>query len=88
MSLTEVRRIRRWLHVHGSRHPFELCAWEFVLGLWLLGWLSLPLWVLTDQVTLLTLSALSMPLPTAYIAWRLHLHRRGQLRCDWLHALA
>ncbi|MBV8380603.1 MAG: hypothetical protein JO369_07580 [Paucibacter sp.] len=88
MSLTEVRRIRRWLHVHGSRRPLELCAWELVLGLWLLAWLGLPVWVLTDSVAMLPLSFVAMLLPTLYIAWRVHLHRRGQLRCDWLNALA
>jgi len=88
MSLIEVRRIRRWLHVNGSHRPLELCAWDLVLGLWLLGWLCLPFWVLTGQAAMLPLSFAAMPLPTAYIAWRLYLHRSGQLRCDWLSAVA
>ncbi|MBV8605626.1 MAG: hypothetical protein JO224_13145 [Pelomonas sp.] len=88
MSLTEIRRIRRWLLVHGGSNPLELCAWDGVLGLWLLAWLWLPVWVLTDQLAMLPLSVVALPLPTLYIAWRLHMHRRGQLRCDWAGALA
>lgn len=87
MTLKQMSRIKRWLLLHGNRHPVELQAWDLVLTSWVLGLMAVPVLLLTDALVLLPLSLAGFLLPTAYAAVRGRLHRRGRLRCDWLALL-
>lgn len=87
MTLRQLAQVKQWLRLHGRQHPIELCAWDLVLMVWVLGITALPAFVLIDAWALLPLCLAGFLLPGAYAAWRGRLHRRGRLRCDWLTAL-
>lgn len=87
MTLKQVAQVKRWLRLHGRAHPLELYVWDLVLTAWVLGLMAVPLSMLLHQFDLLPLSLAAFLLPTLYAAWRVRLHRRGRLRCDWLTAL-
>ncbi|MFY8116264.1 MAG: hypothetical protein ACOVLH_00540 [Roseateles sp.] len=87
MTLKQASQVRRWMQLHGGRHPVELQVWDLVLILWVLGWAGVPGLLLSDLWVALPLCLLGYLLPTAYTQMRLRLHRCGKLRCDWLTAL-
>lgn len=87
MTLLQLTQIKRWLFLHGRRHPMELCAWDMVLTAWVLGWVALPALLLIHAWALLPLCPAGFLLPGVYATWRIRLHRSGRLRCDWLTAL-
>ncbi|MBT9491520.1 MAG: hypothetical protein IV107_04075 [Paucibacter sp.] len=87
MTLIQLTQIKRWLFLHGRRHPLELCAWDMVLTAWVLGWVALPALLLIHAWSLLPLCPAGFLLPGFYASWRIRLHRSGRLRCDWLTAL-
>jgi hypothetical protein len=87
MSLQELSQIKRWLRLHGNRHPLELHVWDLVLMCWVLGWVGVPTLLLLNLLDCLPLCLAASLLPTAYARARRRLHRQGRLRCDWLTAL-
>jgi hypothetical protein len=87
VTLKQVAQVKRWLRLHGERHPLELQAWDLVLTAWVLGCMGTPVFMVLDQFRLLPLCLAGFLLPTIYAALRSHLHRLGRLRCDWLTAL-
>lgn len=87
MTLKQASQVRRWMVLHGRRHPVEVQAWDLVLILWVLGWAGIPSLLLMHLWAALPLCLLAYLLPTAYTCTRQRLHQRGRLRCDWLTAL-
>lgn len=87
MTLKQLGQVKRWLILHRNDHQVELQAWDLVLTCWVLGWVSAPGLMLTEQWPALLLCPLALTLPSAYANWRRRLHRSGRLRCDWLTAL-
>ena len=87
VTLKQVAQVKRWLRLHGHRHPLELHAWDMVLTAWVLGWMATPVFMVINEYKLLPLCLAGFLLPTLYAALRSYLHRVGHLRCDWLTAL-
>ncbi|WP_077035005.1 hypothetical protein [Pelomonas sp. KK5] len=87
MTLKQLAQIRRWLRLHGCRHPLELQVWDLVLTAWVMALMATPVSMLIDELGLLPLCLTGFLLPSAYAALRRRLHRAGRLRCDWLTAL-
>jgi hypothetical protein len=87
MTLKQLAQVKRWLRLHGREYPVELYAWDLVLTSWVLGWIGVPAFLLIHAFSALPLCLGGFLLPTAYAGWRLRMHRRGRLRCDWLTAL-
>lgn len=87
MTLDQFHDLKTWHVRHAADRPLEGHVWNAVLTLWLVGWVGIPTaWLLGAQV--LGLAGLGLLLlPGAYVRLRRRLHRRGQLRCDWLGAL-
>lgn len=86
MTLDQFDDLRLW-HRHHGGHPVESSLWNTVLTLWLAAWVGAPAaWLLQqDAIALAALPLLFAP--SAYVALRRRLHRRGWLRCDWIVAL-
>jgi len=87
MTLNQLASIKRWLLLHGQRHPVELFVWNLVLTGWVLGWMGVPGSLLAHQWAALPLCLVAFTSPQWYAGARKRLHRRGRLRCDWLTAL-
>lgn len=86
MTLQQLHDLKCWHVAHHRDHPVEHQAYEAVLTIWMIGWISLPVALLLNEALLLA-SALEVLAPLAYVSLRLYLHRRQRLRCDWLCAL-
>ncbi|WIV99465.1 MULTISPECIES: hypothetical protein [Roseateles] len=87
MTLQQVSQVIRWLRLHARDHRLEAQAWDVILTVWLLGWAGLPPSLLLHEWQWLPLCLLGFLMPSLYAHLRRQLHRRGQLRCDWLTAL-
>jgi hypothetical protein len=87
MTLRQMSRIKRWLNLHGRRHPVEQYVWDLVLTVWLLGCVALPIVFVLHVEALLPLCVLGGFAPALYASIRRRLHCKGRLRCDWLTAL-
>ncbi len=88
MTLEQMASLKRWHNTHRRSGWIECQLWDLMLTCWVLGWVGLPEAALfgpsgTPWICLGLIAA-----PTAYVAWRAWLHRRGVLRCDWLSAVA
>lgn len=40
LTLAKLQRIKRWQLAHKQAHPLEYQAWDAVLTLWVMGWVS------------------------------------------------
>lgn len=85
MTLNQFHALKVW-HT-GHRRPLEKNLWDLVLMFWLTGWVGLPAVLLLGQPLAGVACIALIGLPSAYVAWRKRLHRRGTLRCDWVNAL-
>lgn len=84
MTLTQMSMIKRWHQAHHRDHGLEYQLWDAMLTCWILGWMGVPAaLLLAPEAGLLACVALYFA-PSAYVALRVRLHRRGVLRCDWL----
>ena len=83
MKLVQFERLKTWHQRHWREQPLEKHTWDVVLTLWLAGWVGFPSAFLVHagwaEITCVAL----LFLPSAYVALRRRLHRRGLLRCDW-----
>ncbi|TMH12734.1 MAG: hypothetical protein E6H58_16655 [Betaproteobacteria bacterium] len=86
MTLDQFHALKTWHTTHGD-HPFEKNLWEFVLTLWLSGWVGLAATTLLAIPAAQLLCLALLFLPRAYVGFRTWLHRAGRLRCDWIVAL-
>jgi hypothetical protein len=87
MTLNQQAQVKHWLVLHRRNHPVEYQAWDMILMCWVLGLMGVPGLLLTDTLGWLPICLLGFLLPSLYAELRIHLHRRGRLRCDWLTAL-
>ena len=87
MSINQMSRIKRWLCLHGHRHPVERHVWDLVLMAWVVGCVTPPIVFLLHEEVVLPLCVLGGFTPAIYAWVRRLLHRTGRLRCDWLTAL-
>jgi hypothetical protein len=84
MTFNDLQRIRQWHVEHHQDHPLEQQLWDWVLAVWMVGWVGwLPAYAL-DALWATPLCLAAMLLPDAYVAWRRRAHRALRLRCDWL----
>ncbi len=84
LTLPTLKRIRLWHLAHKAEHPLEYELWDFVMMVWVMGWVGwLPAFVL-DLPLAYPLCLLGMVTPQLYVRWRTRAHVRGRLRCDWL----
>ena len=88
MTLLQLSAIHHWLRDRKDQRPLEFHTWDAVLTLWLMGWLGVPAELLLDDLWGVVACAAGLMVPRAYVALRQRLHRRGTLRCDWLHLQA
>jgi len=86
MTLDQFHALKTWHTCHGG-HPFEKNLWEFVLTLWLSGWVGIAASTLLAIPAAQLLCVALLFLPRAYVAFRARLHRARVLRCDWIVAL-
>lgn len=87
MTLTQYHALKVWHTRHCREAPLEKNTWDLVLMFCLTGWAGLPASLVLGQ-PLAGIACLALIfLPRAYVGWRMHLHRRGRLRCDWITAL-
>ena len=86
MTLDQFQELRLW-HLHHGNRPVEGVVWNGVVTLWMMAWVGTPAALLLgwDEVVVAGLALLF--LPSAYVAVRRQLHRRGLLRCEWIGAL-
>ncbi len=84
MNLEQLDGLRNWHLRHGQTRRVERHAWESVLTLWLLGWSGIPAALLSSSAWMPLACLALIASPSAYVALRARLHRRGHLRCDWL----
>jgi hypothetical protein len=87
MTLQQLQQLKRWHVAHRRDHPVEYHLYDLVLTCWLLGWMGAPAALLLDAGGWLLACALAFLAPPGYVAWRVALHRRGRLRCDWADSL-
>ena len=87
MRLQKLHDFKHWHLGHTHGHALELWVCDSVLAAWVAGWMLLPVLALIDAWPLLPGSLALTLFPTAYWALRARLHRRGLLRCDWLHTV-
>ncbi len=87
MTLHQLHMLKRWHVAHKRDHPIEYQAFDAVLTAWVMGWIGAPAALLLGQPLLLLCCALAFLLPSLYVAWRLRMHQRGRLRCDWLDSI-
>ena len=86
MTLHQLSCVKRWQVGHRHQHPLEYQLWDLALLAWVLGMTGTPVALLLDAPWAAG-SGLGLALvPSAYVALRRRLHRRRQLRCDWLDA--
>ena len=84
LTLPRLKRIRRWHLAHKADHPLEYELWDFVMMVWVMGWVGwLPAFVLELPLAY-PLCLLGMVTPQLYVRWRARAHVSGRLRCDWL----
>ena len=87
MTLHQLHELKVWHQRHWREQPLEKQAWDFVLTLWLSGWVGLPsAWLIHVRWAAVTCVALLF-LPGVYVTIRRWLHRQQVLRCDWISAL-
>jgi hypothetical protein len=86
MTLQQMSTLRRWHVDHRHQHPVEFQLWDAVVMLCVLGCVGLPVSLLLGQTSAALGFAAAAAAPSAYVALRRSLHRRGRLRCDWLCA--
>ncbi len=87
MTLDQMASLRRWHLMHRNVHRVEHRIWDLLTTLWMAGWAGLPVtMLLAEELTPWLCVGLTV-VPSAYVALRIRLHRRGRLRCDWLAAL-
>ena len=87
MTLQQLTDLRRWHVAHRRSRPVEFHMLDSVFTIWLAGWLGVPAGLLLGQTAGWALGLALLLTPDAYVRLRRLLHRRGQLRCDWLVAL-
>ena len=87
MTLTQYHALKVWHTRHCRDRPLEKSAWDLVLMLWMCGWVGLPATLLVGAPLATLGCTVLLLLPTAYVAARRRLHRRGVLRCDWVTAI-
>lgn len=87
MRLQKLHDFKHWHLGHPHGHALELWVCDSVLASWVIGWMLLPVLALLDDWAWLPASLLLTQMPSAYWALRAGLHRRGLLRCDWLHTV-
>ncbi len=84
MTLVELQRIKQWHVEHRQDHPLEYHLWDFVLTLWIMGWVGWLPALMFGQVFSLPLCLLGGMMPGLYVAWRRRAHLDRRLRCDWV----
>lgn len=87
MTLHQLQAIKLWHEAHKPDSPVEYHAWDGVLTAWVVGWMGEPAALLLWWPSLALFCAALFLVPSAYVALRRTLHRRGVLRCDWLTTL-
>jgi hypothetical protein len=87
MTLAQLTAMKAWQVAHRAGHPVEYHACDAVLTLWLMGWTGAPAMVVLGQPWAVLACVALFFAPSRYLSLRRALHRRGQLRCDWLGAL-
>lgn len=87
MTLQQIHDFKQWHMGHPHHHGMELGFCDLVLAAWVSGWMMLPAVALLHEWAWLPVSLLLTLMPPAYWAVRQALHRRGLLRCDWLHTV-
>ncbi len=87
MTLHQLQTIKLWHISHKLESPLEYHAWDGVLTAWMLGWMGEPAALILWWPSLALVCAVLYLTPALYVALRRRLHRRGQLRCDWLTTL-
>ena len=87
MSLQQLEDFKHWHLGHSHGHTVETAVCDAVLAAWVMGWMALPVMLLLQQWAWLPLSLAAQLLPPGYWSLRHRLHRRGWLRCDWLHTV-
>lgn len=87
MTVQQLHAIKLWQTAHKPESPLEYHAWDGVLTAWMFGLMGeLPALILWWPGMALVCAVLFL-MPSLYVALRRALHRRGQLRCDWLATL-
>jgi hypothetical protein len=87
MTLQQYHSLKVWHRRHWRDHPVEKNVWDTILTLWMSGWMGAPAALLINAPWAEAASFALLFLPGLYVALRIRLHRRGQLRCDWITAL-
>lgn len=87
MTFAQLTAMKAWQVAHRAAQPVEYHACDAVLTLWLVGWMGAPAMVVLDQPWAVLACVALFFAPRHYVALRRTLHRRGQLRCDWLEAV-
>jgi hypothetical protein len=87
MTLQQLADMKRWHVLHRRDHPVEGWAWDLVLTVSLVGWFGAPAALIVDRPGVFAGCVLVSFAPSAYVALRQRLHRRGVLRCDWVGAM-
>lgn len=76
--------IKRWHITHHRQGSVEYQVWDAMLLCWTLGWVGVPPALLLAPAIGVAACFGLFNAPSAYVALRRWLHRRGTLRCDWL----
>ena len=87
MTLQQLQELKLWHQRQGHRHPVEKALWDFVLTVWLLGWIGIPTALLLTSGWAESACLSVLFLPELYVAARRRLHNKRRLRCDWIVAL-
>ncbi len=87
ISLAQFQRLKNWRVAQHSVHPVECHMWEWVLTLWMMGWIGwLPAYAF-EAPWAYPLCLLGICLPVLYVRVRARAHATQRLRCDWLDVL-
>lgn len=83
MTLAQLSALKAWHVANRHRSPLEYHTWDAMLTCWILGWMGIPAALVLWQPYGVIVCVALFFVPDRYVAWRLALHRRGRLRCEW-----
>ena len=87
MTLDQFHDLKQWHVRHSREHPLEKQVWDFVLTLWLAGWIGGAASLVLAMPWMTPVCLGLVFLPGLYVSLRAHLHRTRRLRCDWIVVL-
>lgn len=84
LTLQQLQRLKNWHVAQRGTHALEYEVWNWVLTVWVMGWVgSLPALTFGEPWAL-PLCLLGVLAPQLYVHVRARAHVTGRLRCDWL----